>query len=332
VQVGQTFDPPAVRRPCFLLNQQGIISLSQSFHKQLDHLIPPRIIVEDMAEVTINALPKELLESILLNIPIIGLIMFKTINPLWLQIISESPRLQQRLFQQPIPAEEAPAISTYAQLSVQPVWVNPLLQNDFNIRYSETSDSTVDLIPARRRRTTGQGAGSLLASDHLYWSRSIGRFRQDMILENVLEMSAGSDNTLDDLTRRPVMWHSQDFHRPPRSESDFMPVELTENWAAMLATQPPLQLLRLRCEHMDREIDVEPTHGDGITLGDILEAAAELCGDGRRYYIVELNIYQPIDVSPESNGLGFVNGNVVRTQDGVQVHRAWETKLHCQLN
>jgi hypothetical protein len=147
-----------------------------------------------------------------------------------------------------------------------------------------------------------------------------------MVFENVLEKSAGSDDALDDLTRRPVMRHSQNFYQPPRSESDsepdWMPIELRENWAAMLATQPPLRLLRLRCEYMDRGFDVEPTFGDGITLGDIAEAAAELCGHDRRYFMVELDIYQPIDVSPQSNDLA---------QDGVEVHRAWETKLRCQL-
>ena len=160
-----------------------------------------------------------------------------------------------------------------------------------------------------------------------------------MIFENVLEVS--EDSNLEDLTARPVIRHKRSFYRSTQSSSsassfaDWMPFDITEDWWSMLATQPPLQSLRLCCEHMDRGIDIEAKHGSargGIVLGDIAEAATVLCQNKNRYCMLEMDIYQPPDVDEESNGLGFVNGNQVQTQEGKEYHRAWETKLQCHID
>jgi hypothetical protein len=283
-----------------------------------------------MAGVAVEILPDELRESILLNLPIIDLITTKRINSNWNSTVFGSTKLQQNLFQQPIPASQSPAIQRYTDFSVQPVWVNPLLQNVFRIRHSETTCSSIVMLPA------GEGR----------------KIRQTKVFENVLERAA-DPNYIEDYAERRMLVVSDSFYQPvdqrletlypewpdPGEErSNWNTFYMMKNWADMLATQPPLQSLSLRCDHMGQalgRIKVEASNGEGITLCDIAEAAAEFYRQKGKHHwdniVVDMSIYQRLDVTSTGNIVQFYDEDGVFRHGRVAVHRAWKTKLRCQL-
>lgn len=279
----------------------------------------------------------ELLEKALLNLAIIDLIACKRVCKLWNKCMQESPRLQQKLFQQEFFAAEIPRIRRHLIHSVQPVFLNPLLQNVFRIRHSEISGSSIVVVPEKNRR----------------------RFRQIKVFENVLKKSTGT-NALEDPFATPIILDCNKFYEPEislverhRKENYWLhlpnygerhrsisgPSYVMGAWASMLATQPAVRSLRLRCDAMGPltgGIKVDAANREGVTLGELAGAAAEFYRrhEHRRQHgfglDAEMSIYQPIEGKISRTNSFFPNaGGTCDDADGFQ--RAWKTKLRCNL-
>lgn len=284
----------------------------------------------------------ELLEKILLNLNIIDITKAKRVSRVWRNCINRSTLLQYKLFRKALSASEAPSKRKYSRYSVQPVSVNPLLHNVIQIRHSEISGSSIDIKPSKDRR----------------------RLQQRPIHENVLKRPAGSD-ALDGLYERPIVLDSEGFYRRSwrvsytrhlNDSGDDIPglvrrqnphVATTYqmgNWSSMLATQPPVETLSLRCDSMGGmlgAVKVQAADGRGVTLRDIAEAAAEfyrMCGqkhsDGFRFDM-EMSVYQPIEIERQKDGAFRYSADGrarwVDSDEAVGFQRAWKTNLKCNL-
>ena len=112
----------------------------------------------------------------------------------------------------------------------------------------------------------------------------------------------------------------------------------------MLATQPPLEVLNLRCDSMGGffgGIKVTSANGMGIKLRDIVETAAEFYrtrGQDPKHgflFDAEMTIYQPLHVERPKNAplVYYAEGRRRRADEDESVgfQRAWKTKLRCNL-
>ena len=291
----------------------------------------------------------ELLERILLFLPFINIIRIQRVSLFWRDCVRNSPLLQQSLFRAPVYSSAAARVRKYSRYSVQPVTVNPLLQNLFRIRHSEISGSTITVVPPKDKR----------------------RLQQRMVSENVLKKSANS-NGLDEIANRPLVLDSEQFYqqRNARSRRLFSPYDITntvpfvllnedrqeqihprhiyrhDNWASMLATQPQIETLNLRCDSMGGRIGgikVVAANGHGVTLRDLAEATADFyrpfprLGTQGFCFDPEMSIYQPLRVDRPDNSDGTffysVRGRLRRAEkdEGIGFQRAWKTKLRCNL-
>jgi hypothetical protein len=278
----------------------------------------------------------ELLEKILLYLSIVDLTLAKRVSPLWQSCIQGSTLLQRRLFQEAIPASEAPAIRKYRHYRAQPVSVNPLLRNVFRIRHSEISGSSIALVPAtgKTRLLQRELSESVLKKD------SEGHTIHGLISRPII-LESHAFYQRDTARRRHASWsslprvRSTNFeHFDPRNS---VPVYAVESWASMLVTQPPIRKLNLHCDYMENGaggIKVEATDGKGITLGDMAKAVAEfnrLWGQ----QLPELSIYQPLDVERSNDGtlVYFADGmrRSAESYEEIGFQRAWKTKFRCNL-
>ena len=288
----------------------------------------------------------ELLEKILNHLPMLDILQIQRVSHLWQECVQGSALLQRKSFRMAIPIGDAPRVRKHSRYSTQPVAVNPLLRNIFRIRHSEISGSRITIVPPRTKR----------------------RLQQGSISENVLKKVTNS-HELEGIAERPLVMDSEYFYNRPARRFAYRslydpfaqqsytapsgnvppsssPSYTLGNWATMLATQPPVQTLNLRCDSMGGYLGgmkVIAADGVGVTLGDVAKRAAEFyrtCEQQTRKdcsFDPEMTIYQPVDAERPKNtksALKDYTESQLRKVDKDQLpsfQRAWKTKLRCNL-
>lgn len=218
----------------------------------------------------------ELLEQILIHVPFLDILQCQRVARHWHDCVKGSVLLQGRLFFAPIPQSEASAPRTSDSTTVQPVEANPLLQDVFQIRHWEGLQSRVDVVPSRRHRYLNQlvyledvSPGARIATYSGKYSALVPKY--------------------DVRTPKPLRPHfpcSRACMMDPTScpQTNTLPTASIdsysmESWGSMLACQPPLPTLTLRCTQVEGRrgiARVKAANGTGVTLGDIVVAAGEL--------------------------------------------------------
>lgn len=296
------------------------------------------------AAATVKALSTiELLEQILLRLPMLEILTKQVVCRTWYECIRDSVSIQRRLFFTAISDSDAPKRSQVLHYTVQPVMVNPLISNIFRIRSN---------LDATRAWISVIGDASNEPREHMT------PLKQHSTSEDLLERTPG--RSLKYWRKRPIKFDTPDFYRLERRTSDpwsndqyDISVNMatydtaytgvsrpylykSESWETMLLTQPPIPTVTLRGVGQGRpfgSIKVVAADGVGVRFGELLKTAGEF----HRFWgqlpwmrgrVVELEMYQPIGdlrfPDDERSGrraihhclkIGFV--------------RAWKTRLRC---
>lgn len=286
----------------------------------------------------------ELLERILLYLPMLEIIRGQNVSKAWHDCVRDSIQIQRKLFMAPIDSTKVPRVRKYGKYMVQPVKTNPLLANIFRVRHSEISGSTINLKPVRGKRRLQQSKTTL---------------------ENVLAKKV-LDGSLDDVDTRPVLLDNEDFYKVPdtsyyfrgyydahdwalrstRAERHFpRSYVFSEKWSAMLLTQPPLKSVSIRALKTEARMKarkLEATDGVGVRLGELAEAVAEMYRTADRPeevgYDVETEVFQSLEIhSPTATASAPVSyvtegmRHTVEKGEDVGFLRAWKTRVKCDL-
>ncbi|KAK5121440.1 hypothetical protein LTR85_005273 [Meristemomyces frigidus] len=297
----------------------------------------------------------ELLEQVLLHLPMLELLSKQVVCQAWYSCVNDSPTLQRKLFLASIPRSEAPTRSQLLHYAVQPVAVNPLLLRVFHVRgHSEASSSSISNEPDEDHAATGSldyrlGTDAALVCESLLEQDAFGSldgWQKRPIKLNTpvcyrLEHAPGADPALGDLYDISVRRAADSKVYGDKGALQSYDVE---SWAPMFLTQPPIPTVSISCTHQGGSfgtIKVVAVDGLGVRLGELVKTAAELYGfcyrPGWLRRLVHTEIYQPIDdlrfcISDDEQLSGSNGPARLHHCKRIGFIRAWKTRLRCVLD
>lgn len=230
----------------------------------------------------------EILEQVLLGVPMWDLLRAQRVSRVWRACIRDSSSLQRKLFLLPCPPSaddlEEGIICDWCPGSVSALRVqsNPLLENVFHIRLSRDLPSTLALCAdgALNQVPKTQDLSTEMRLTWT-WGGAGGPFPMCQTLRTVPNIDFRTQTTCRDYTAcsAACLEDPSSCAHVRIPETRGLDHYVSGNWTQMLACQPPLPSLTLRTvPSAGPEWTAKVTARDGlaVTLGDLVHAAAEL--------------------------------------------------------